>query len=294
MVHRRRFLRGSVLLVLCLAGLQPAAALAGGGDTKAAAGGAPEVDTEDSVLTAEEAANFALKEAVAADIEVALTGTSPRSGGPATYVACPDGCGGSGTTPPVTKVLDVRPRQQYKWFWCGPAAGQVVVNWSRGFFFDALGGESLTTNFKKQSTLASWMGTNDDSGTWGGALATALNRADAVLKPFATWLYAYKDSGSMLELHGKVVTDVAQYEMPVVIGVAPHLPGAKYFLASWKNTTNAHHYIVLIGYSGLIPSTALITYVDSSKGFNGGTGKYEDSFPTIWNVNEYNQGKVIW
>jgi hypothetical protein len=293
MVPRRRFLRGSVLVLLCLAAVQPGAALAGGGEGKAA-GGAPAVDTEDSVLTVEETANFALKEAMAADMEGALMGSSPRTDGPTPYVVCPDGCGGTGTAPPVTKVLDVRPRQQYRWFWCGPAAGQVVVNWSRGLFFDALAGETLLTNWKKQSTLASWMGTNDSSGTSGSALAAALNRVDAVLKPIATWLYAYRDSGSMLELHTKIVTDVAEYEMPVVIGVAPHLPGAKYFLTSWKNTTNAHHYIVLIGYGGLIPSTALITYVDSSKGFNGGTGKYEDSFTTIWNVNDDNQGKVIW
>ena len=68
----------------------------------------------------------------------------------------------------------------------------------------------------------------------------------------------------------------------------------KKYGASWKNVTNAHHYIVFIGYSGLIPSTAFFTYVDSSKGFKGGTGKYEDSFTTIWNVNHDNQGKVIW
>jgi hypothetical protein len=283
-----------MLLLLCLAALQPGAALAGERAMKAGAGGAPEVDTEDSVLTAEEAANFARKEAAAAEMEAVLLGSSPSAGRATTYVVCPDGCGGTGTAPPVHKVLDVRPRQQYKWYWCGPAAGQVVVNWSRGYFFDALGGETLLTNFKKQSTLASWMGTNDDSGTWGSALAAALNRVDAVLKPFATWLYAYKDSGSLLELHTKIVTDVGQYGMPLVIGVAPHLPGVKYFLTSWKNTTNAHHYIVLTGYNGLIPSTALITYVDSSKGFNGGTGRYEDPFVTIWNVNDDNQGKVIW
>ena len=293
MVPRQRVLRGSLLLVLGLAVLQPAAALADGG-ARRSGGGAPDVDTEDSVLTAEQAANFAVKEALAADIEVLLAGSTPRGGDVTTNMPCPDGCGGSGDAPPFTKVLDARPRQQYKWYWCGPAAGQVVINWSRNYFFDALGGESLATNFKKQSTLASWMGTNDDSGTWGGALAAALNRVDAVLKPVVTWLYAYKDAGSMLELHTKIVTDVVDYEMPVVAGVAPHLPGARYYLASWKNVTNAHHYIVFIGYSGLIPSTAFITYVDSSKGFNGGTGKYEDSFTTIWNVNHDNQGKVIW
>jgi hypothetical protein len=250
------------------------------------------VDTEDSVLTPVQAADFAIKEARAADIEAALRGAGGSGGG-----------SGPGITPqiaedpwnpPSSSGVDARPRQQAKWFWCGPAAGQVVINWSRGYFFDNLNGENAATNWRKQSTLATWMGTNDQTGTWGGNLAAALNRNDAVLKPVSTWVYSYRDAGNLADFHGKVVTDVWAYRMPLVAGVAPHPHRSAVWLPSWDNETNAHHYVVVSGYSGLDPQAGLVTYMDSAKSFNGGTGRFEVLTSTMWRVIEANQGRVIW
>jgi hypothetical protein len=271
-------------VLLVLATLQPAAVAAGGGGQKSGDSGAPDIDQQDSVVTAEQAANFAIKEQQAVDLFA--------SGGVHTDMPCPDGCGEGG--PPTTFVLDTRPRQQARWFWCGPAAGQVVINWSRGFFFNNLNGENAGSNWKKQSTLATWMGTNDQVGTSGANLAATLNRADAVRKPVSTWLYEYRDSGTIDELWTKVVTDIYVYEMPLVMGVAPHLPGSSFSLVSWPNTTNAHHYIVISGYDGTSAATALVTYNDSASGYNGTTGAFQDTFVTMWHVNQDNQGKVIW
>jgi hypothetical protein len=145
------------------------------------------------VLTPTQAANFALKEATVAEIAAALAGGGGRgSDGGITTQAAEDPW-----DPPVRAGVDARARQQAKWFWCGPAAGQVVINWSRGYFFDNLNGENASTNWRKQSTLAGWMGTNDQTGTWGGSLAAALNRSDAVLKPVSTWVYSYRDTGTL-------------------------------------------------------------------------------------------------
>ena len=296
MAQRRRLASGA-LVVLVIGAVMPAHALAGGAVTRQGGGGAPDVDSEDSILTREQAADFAIKEELAAQVSEMLRGkaTGGTSAGKkaTSNIVCPDGCGGGGTQP-TTIMLETRPRQQAKWFWCGPAVGQVVINFTRGYFAGNLNGENADTNFLKQSTLAGWMGTNDRSGTSGPILANVLNRSDTVLKPVSQWWYAYKDSGTKAELFDKILTDIYVYRMPLVMGVAPHLPNSAFQLASWPNETNAHHYIVLSGYSGLSPATAVITYDDSASGYNGGTGKYTDSFVTIWNVNRNNQAKVIW
>ena len=291
MADRRRLLQAS-LLAVAAATLQPGAVLGGGGGDRDR-GGAPRVDTEDSVLTPTQAAGFAGKEAVAAEITAALAGaTGAVAGG-----------GGGGLAaqiaedvwdPPSSATVDARPRQQVKWFWCGPAAGQVVINWSRGYFSDNLNGENAITNWRKQSTLAAWMGTNDQFGTWGGNLAATLNRNDAVLKPVSTWVYSYRDAGTLVDFHSKVVTDVWAYRMPLVAGVAPHPHRSAVWLPSWQNETNAHHYIVISAYDGLDPETGFVDYLDSARGYNGATGRFEVLASTMWLVTEANQGKVIW
>jgi hypothetical protein len=288
MADRRRLLQAS-LLAAAVATLQPALVLGGGGGDRER-GGAPKVDTEDSVLTPTEAANFATKEARLADIKAALSSARRGgwSGGIAPQIA------EDPWDPPASAAVDARARQQAKWFWCGPAAAQVVINWSRGYFFNNLNGENAATNWRKQSTLASWMGTNDQTGTWGGNLAAALNRNDAVLKPVSTWVYSYRDAGTLADFHTKVVTDVWAYQMPLVAGVAPHLPRTASWLPSWPRETNAHHYIVISAYEGLHPDDGFVDYLDSARNYNGDTGKFQVLAETMWQVIEANQGKVIW
>lgn len=293
MATGRRSLRMSALIV-AVAALAPGSVLAGEGDAQDR-GGAPEVDTQDSILTPEQAAQYALKLERAADIAAALQGSGRGGGGkgkpgsgPSPYIAEPV------WDPDEAHALDTRPRQQAKWFWCGPAAAQVVINWSRGYFFSNLNGENATTNWRKQSTLAAWMGTNEQTGTWGGTLASTLNRSDAVLKPTSSWVYSYAQAGTRAEFFGKVVTDIWSYEMPIVAGTAPHLPGADDWLVSWPNVTNAHHYVVVSGYDGLDHASAKVVYDDSAGGYNGGTGKFQNSYVTMWKVIQANQGRVIW
>lgn len=287
MADRRRLVQAS-LLAAAVAMLQPALVLGGGGGDRGR-GGAPRVDTEDSVLTPTQAANLAIKEATAAEIEAALAGAGGGSSGGISPQIAEDPW-----DPPSSAEVDARARQQAKWFWCGPAAGQVVINWSRGYFYNNLNGENASTNWRKQSTLAAWMGTNDQTGTWGGSLAAALNRSDAVLKPVSNWVYSYRDAGTLSDFHGKVVTDVWAYRMPLVAGVAPHPHRSAVWLPSWPRETNAHHYIVISGYEGLDPSIGFLDYVDSAAGYNGDTGKYQVLATTMWRVIDANQGKVIW
>lgn len=295
MATRRRVLRMSALIVAA-AMLAPGSVLAGEGDGSLEGGGAPQIDTQDSILTPEQAAAYATKLERVADISAALKGSAGKGGGM-------KGKPGSGPSPQIAEpawdpaqsvVLDTRPRQQAKWFWCGPAAAQVVINWSRGIFSDNRNGENATTNWKKQSTLAAWMGTNDTNGTWGGALAAALNRDDAVLEPSPSWIYSYAPAGTKAEFFTKVLTDIWSYRMPIVAGTAPHLPGATEWLVSWPNVTNAHHYVVVSGYEGLEIANAIVVYDDSSAGYSGGTGKYRTPFETMWSVIQANQGRVIW
>jgi hypothetical protein len=200
--------------------------------------------------------------------------------------------------PPAAKTLATRARQQNNSYYCGPASGQVVINWSRGIISGNNDGEDATTNWRRQSKVAEWMGTTT-AGTGGANLAIGLNNPNAVAKPTSDWIYAYVDNGSMQELYQKVVTDVATFSMPLVLATAPHISGAGLnFLESWpKVAAGAHHWIVLRGYDGAWgnPSAISIKYQDSSAGYGGATGAFDDSLAVVWQVSKWNQGgHVVW
>src|SRR5207244_5533506 len=191
--------------------------------------------------------------------------------------------------------------QQINYYYCGPAAGQVVINWSRGivvFNRTRAGAEDTTINWRKQSTIGAWMKTTAD-GTGGANIAAALNRSDAVLKPVPDWIYMYDDSGTRTNFHSIVVTDVATYGMPVVLATAPHQAdaGANY-LTSWPDVYDgAHHWVTIRGYTGLPGSSAppTMSYNDSSGGFGGSTGTFTDYVSVLWQVNDWNQGgHLVW
>jgi len=208
------------------------------------------------------------------------------------------GSGGtSGTTGPAPSViLEARARRQSTSFWCGPAAGQVVINYTRGYVFSSLNGDSTTTNWKTQDTIAGWMKTTESSGTLGGNLAAALNRPDAVLKPLADWSYLYATNADGADMHAKIVTDVWKYAMPLLIAVKPHGADADYFLPSWPKELQAKHWITIYGYDGLWDGTddPQVYYTESSGNGGKGPGSYTVGALTMWKVNQYNAKTIVW
>jgi hypothetical protein len=245
--------------------------------------------------------------------------SAPASGAAATNMLCSTDCGGdgsdgtdpdvpvegSGTTegftgfvPPSTSdVLDVRARRQSTNYWCGPASGQVVINYSRGVFFDSKDGDSAATNHKTQATIASWMKTTQSTGTLGGNLAAALNRPDAVLKPVPDWTYLYARNSDGADMHAKVVADVHQFGMPLVIAVKPHKDNAEFFLPSWpREALGAKHWVVIHGYDGLWDGTAGpdLYYAESAGNGNKNPGLYTVDSLTMWKVNQYNASTIVW
>ena len=240
---------------------------------------------------------------------------SMRSG--TTYMLCSDCDGGgtesdpdvphegsgytSGTTgfipPSKMDILDVRARRQSTNFWCGPASGQVVINYSRGYFYDSKDGDSSATNWRTQATIAGWMKTAQSTGTLGGNLAAALNRPDAVLKPVSEWSYLYAKNTDGEDLHGKVVADVHLFGMPLVIAVKPHKADADYWLPSWpKEAVGAKHWIVIYGYDGLWDGTdgPTLYYTESAGNGSKNPGLYSVSSVTMWKVNQYNASTIVW
>ena len=206
--------------------------------------------------------------------------------------------GTTGFTPPSQRsVLDVRARRQSTNYWCGPASGQVVINFSRGYVFDSLNGDSPATNWRTQATIAVWMKTAQSTGSLGGNMAAALNRPDAVRKPVPEWSYLYARNADGEDMHGKVVANVHQFSMPVLIAIRPHKADAEYFLPSWpKEALGAKHWVVIYGYDGLWDGTTdpVLYYTESSGNGSKNPGQYVVSSLTMWKVNQYNASTIIW
>lgn len=264
--------------------------------------GQPDDDDELSVLTPAQAAFMQLKLDMAATIPRVGSATAKGSTSRTPTIACEfDPCDDPGPWPPdgppASKVLLTKARQQINNYYCGPASGQVVINWTRGITSGSNNGEDPATNWRKQSKIAEWMKTTA-AGTGGANLASGLNHPNAVLKPAPEWIYSYASTGSPQHFHNKVVTDVAGWDMPLVLATAPHLSGAGVnFLQSWPNVApGAHHWIVIRGYDGLWGSPSpIIRYQDSSAGYGGGTGAYADFSSVVWQVNDWNQGgHIVW
>jgi hypothetical protein len=228
------------------------------------------------------------------------TGDGSGTNGSDTDFTAGSGSSGGTTgfiTPADHMVLPVRARHQSTVYWCGPASGQVVINYSRGFVYDSLNGDSTATNWKTQATIAAWMKTNESQGTLGSNLAAALNRSDAVRKPIPEWTYVYGRNSDAEDLHSKIVTDVSQFAMPAVIAVMPHKSGAAYWLPSWpRDAGNAKHWIVLYGFDGLWDGTLgpQLYYTESAGNGSKGPGQYIVDSYTMWKVNQYNASTMVW
>jgi hypothetical protein len=195
-------------------------------------------------------------------------------------------------------------RRQENDHYCGPASGQEIINWSRDYFYDNLGGENTTTNYRTQQQIAGYMGTTD-GGTNGGPIARALNGtglndetpADAVKKPSPDWEgYAYQAPADGAEFHSWIVTDIADWSMPLTPDVIAHKVGETYYyLPSWPNEqAGSLHWIVIRGYDGFWDGTDTpqVYYVDSSG--QTGPGRYHTGAQIMWKVTKFLKGKVVW
>ena len=299
--RKRRWAVGTLVWVVA-AVMAPGSAF-GAGPARTA-DGEPDNDVQLSVLTAAGEAFMNKKLAMAAAIDSTGSGGAKSSGGAVPTVACElDPCEGNPTWPPAggipaSKLLLTKARQQNNWYYCGPATGQVVINWTRGIINGNNDGEDPTTNWRRQSKIAVWMSTTT-AGTGGANLATGLNNPNGVVKPTADWIYAYADNGTAHELYDKIVTDVVGFGMPLVLATAPHVSGAGVnYLESWPNVVaGAHHWIVIRGYDGLWggSSPVIVRYQDSSAGYGGATGAFDDTISVMWQVSKWNQGgHVVW
>jgi hypothetical protein len=290
---------GSLVAALLLPGL------ALGAGPFRVANGEPDNDTQLSVLTPAEAAFVEKKLAMAAAIDSSGT-TATKSADAATpmyaceFDPCEDPSPPSWPPPggPSTaKTLATRARQQNNYYFCGPASGQVVINWSRGIISGNNDGEDLSTNWRRQSKIAVWMSTTT-AGTGGANLASGLNNPNGVLKPTSDWAYVYADNGTMHQFFNKIITDIDGFGMPLVLATAPHMSNAgSDYLESWpREYPGAHHWIVVRGYSGLWGDPSIIIkYQDSSGGFGGATGSFDDSLSVMYQVSKANQGgHVVW
>lgn len=248
------------------------------------ASGQPPNDFKLTVPTAEGKAVLSNKLAAAASVGV--------SAGSLTSAAV--------TSSPVT--LFTFARQQATSYYCGPASGQVVSNYSWGINNAGTGGTTTANNKYTQATIAGWMGTTT-AGTSGANLAgvwsstpsqrTGLNKAANLPSGFG---YFYTATGTGAQWHSKVITDISTWAMPLVVPVKPHDPGATYRLTSWPNAIQAWHWIMVRGYQGSWDGTRnpLVFYNDSSGGYSGSTGAFNDPSLDVHYVNALNTGNLVW
>lgn len=173
--------------------------------------------------------------------------------------------------------LSTYARQQSKSYYCGPAAVQVVSNYSWGY--------GSTGNKYPQSTIATWSKTDINGQTLIGDAAFAVNTA-SILPPGFTYYAAQPSDGA--QWHTWLREDINRWAMPMIASLAPHDPGAAYYLTSWPNPILAGHYVVVNGWSGVWSGDAsrspTVNYNDGSNGYGGSTGAFIDPAHDVWYV----------
>jgi hypothetical protein len=193
--------------------------------------------------------------------------------------------------------LAVEARDQTKAFYCGPATGQVIANYSWAM---AAGANKYT-----QATIASWMQTDVNGGTSAPYLEDGLERATAgsPRRP-ADWDWVVidvrdrdNDGHTGDELQGYVRSNVSGSKMPLAIPVKPHDPNSGFYLISWpRAVVSVGHWIAAYGWVGNYTGTtsARIYYTDSSKDEGGSTGKFWDPTRDIAALIQEHTRRIVW
>lgn len=197
----------------------------------------------------------------------------------------------------VSDFVSIYPRQQVKWFYCGPATVQQVINYTRGIFSSNQG-----VNWFTQQQISDWWLKADANGGTSPYMERVGMNAGSKLP--AGFIYMEHRVTSGADWHGHVITDVTGWNMPLTAAVAPRDVGFNFFLQSWENSApvNTGHWIVMRGYFGKWDGTRgpLVYYTDSSGGAGGSTGRFYDPsydvYQTLIKTNKvHTQGKwIVW
>jgi hypothetical protein len=193
--------------------------------------------------------------------------------------------------------LGVEARDQTKAFYCGPATGQVISNYSWAV---ASGANKYT-----QAKIAGWMQTDLNGGTGAPLLEDGLELSTqgSPRRP-AGWDWVVldvrdrdADGHTGDELQGYVRSNVSSSKMPLAIPVKPHDPNSGYYLVSWpKPVVSVGHWIAAYGWYGNYTGTtfARIYYTDSSKDEGGSTGKFWDPTRDIAALIREHTRRIVW
>ncbi len=203
----------------------------------------------------------------------------------------------SGSGSCVSDFVAIYPRQQIKGIYCGPATVQQVINYTRGIF-----SWDQNWNWFTQKQISDWwLKADANGGTSPYAERVGMNAGSRLPSGF---IYAERQVTSGADWHGKIITDVSGWDMPLTAAVAPHDIGFGYFLTSWENhpAVNTGHWIVMRGYYAKWDGTRvpLAYYTDSSGGYGGETGRFVDPsydiYRTLIKTNGvHSQGKwIVW
>jgi hypothetical protein len=213
----------------------------------------------------------------------------------------PTGAGTDAQTQATCSVpqgfLAVEARDQTKAFYCGPATGQVIANYSWAM------GSGL--NKYSQAKIAGWMQTDIRQRTDAPELEDGLEFATqgSPRRPAGwDWVVADvrdrdADGHTGDELQGYVRSNVSGSKMPLAFPVKPHDPRSRYYLISWpKPVASVGHWIAVYGWYGSYTGTtfARIYYTDSSKDEGGSTGKFWDPTRDIAALIQEHTRRIVW
>ncbi|HYL40913.1 MAG TPA: hypothetical protein VET90_06355, partial [Candidatus Binatus sp.] len=204
---------------------------------------------------------------------------------------------------PVTFALASWARQQINWYYCGPASAQVIINQTREIASASTGGQSTTANYRTQSAIGSFMGTNDQTGTSSGQLRNGLNQfadLDDTGRHIAFTILDGIASGS--DFHWAMVT--ATWLLQRGAAVPVQMTYSSQHLASWASSSwwsrnpsaVVRHWISVHGYSGFWDGsyTPTLAYTDSAGGYGGQTGNFVSSSRLVYNLNQANSGRIVY
>ena len=193
--------------------------------------------------------------------------------------------------------LSVSARDQTKSFYCGPATGQVIANYSWAV--------AAAANKYTQAKIAGWMKTDLNGYTNAPELEDGLELGTqgSPRRP-AGWDWVVfdvrdrdGDGHSGDELQGYVRSNVSSSKMPLAIPVKPHDPNSRYYLISWpRAVASVGHWIAAYGWYGAYDGTTFsrIYYTDSSKDEGGSTGKFWDPTRDIAALISEHSKRIVW
>jgi hypothetical protein len=203
--------------------------------------------------------------------------------------------------PPSQYALESYARQQINAYYCGPAAAQVIINRTRGYFFADKDGEKTATNYRKQSTIGAFMGT-DSNGSTAWMVKSGLNQYADLAASGSSVAFSVVSFGAGSDFHWAMV--IATWDLVRGAAVPIQMTYDSQHLASWSSSTwwtnhkswTIRHWISIYGYDGLWDGTygPQLYYTDSSAGLGGQTGTFRNASRLVFNLNQANSGRVVY